>query len=49
MFMVLGGVAFALRNSGFASTLIMQAVSFVTMVGVAIMMLPALNRLVPRS
>lgn len=51
MFIVLGAVAFGFgpTHGGFAGALTMQLASFVTMVGIAVIMLPAFNRLVPRG
>jgi hypothetical protein len=51
MIVALGLVAFGLgqNSSGFAGTLAMQAAMFVAMIGAAVIMLPALNRLTPRG
>jgi hypothetical protein len=51
MVVVLGAVAlgFGQTNDGLAGALAMRVASFVAMVGVAVIMLPALNRLVPRG
>jgi hypothetical protein len=48
---VLGTVAFGFGKTdvGFTGALAMQVAAFVAMIGVAIIMLPALNRLVPRG
>jgi hypothetical protein len=51
MVVVLGAVAlgFGQTNDGLAGALAMRVASFVAMVGVAVIMLPAMNRLVPRG
>jgi hypothetical protein len=51
MLVAVVGVAYALgqNSSGFAGGLVMQVTVFVAMIGAAVIMLPALNRLTPRG